>query len=379
MAGKLSDDEWQRTLAALEANSWDQSATARDLGVPRKTINNRVLTARARGLLPNDAGPTDLMNVTHTSTLYGADGDVKLTWVKEAVDREKIEQLARETISALLADIEPTAPTAQPDCSDDNLLAAYLIGDAHLGAYAWGAECNGGNFDLSIAERDIWAAVDRLVASTPDATEAIIVNVGDWFHTDTSKPFTPASGNLLDIGDSRWPKVVNVGVQLLRRICVRALEKHKVVRLRNARGNHDPHSSLILDVAMKAYFENEPRLIVEDTPRDLFYFRFGSNLIGITHGHNVKPESLPGLLAVDARREWGACEYRFIWAGHFHAKKVLDIMGTVVTIWPTLAANDKWHSDKGYRSQKEMNAVVLHKDFGKIEEHTASLKQVRAH
>jgi len=219
--------------------------------------------------------------------------------------------------------------------------------------------------------------VDRLIASTPDAEEAVIVNVGDWFHTDSSKPFTPASGNLLDTGDSRWPKVVSSGVKVQRKICERALQKHKRVRLRNAKGNHDPHSAIILDVAMQAYFESNPRLIVEDSPRDLWHFRFGSNLIGITHGHNIKPENLPGVLAVDAREEWGQCEFRYIWVGHFHRKQSLDVMGTRVIVWPTLAANDKWHSDKGYRSQKEMCALVLHKDFGVVEEHTAGLKRVR--
>jgi regulatory Fis family protein len=363
-------EELDAAVAAVE-KAGSKAGAARLLGIPRSTLRNR-LDAVDRFDIP------DGFKVKGTSTLYGPDGDEKLIWVKTSADQERQEELFRETLAALASEITPAAKIAAPDQADENLLVGYLIGDAHLGAYAWGAECSGGNFDLSIAERDIWAAVDRLVASTPDAAEAIIVNIGDWFHTDTSKPFTPASGNLLDVGDSRWPKVVNVGVQLLRRICVRALEKHKKVRLRNAKGNHDPHSAIILDVAMKAYFENEPRLIVEDSPRDLFHLRFGSNLIGITHGHNVKPENLPGLLAVDARKEWGACEFRFIWAGHFHAKRVLDIMGTVVTIWPTLAANDKWHSDKGYRSQKEMTAVVLHRDYGKIEEHTAGLKMVRA-
>lgn len=365
-----SDVEGQRRQKALDDNAGNISRAAVALGLPRQTLQS--------WLHKQEEDAPDGYRIRGTSTLYGPNGDVRLTWVKTREDAERQEQMIRETIAALASEIEPATKTATPAHIDDDLLVGYLIGDAHLGSYAWGAECSGGNFDLSIAERDIWAAVDRLVASTPDAAEALIANLGDWFHTDTSKPFTPASGNLLDIGDSRWPKVVNVGVQLLRRICVRALEKHKIVRLRNAKGNHDPHSAIILDIAMKAYFENEPRLIVEDSPRDLFFFRFGSNLVGITHGHNVKPENLPGLLAVDARKEWGACEFRFIWAGHFHAKKVLDIMGTIVTIWPTLAAPDKWHTDKGYRSAKEMTAVVLHRDFGKIEEHIAGLKQVRS-
>jgi len=366
--GALSADDLERTQAALDEHGGNVSAAAKALGIGRTTMRHRV----AR--LEEDDG----FRVVARSTLYDkTTGEEKLQWVKESLDRARTEELVRETIAALTSDIPAAPKTPAPQKSDPNLLVAYQIGDAHLGAYAWGPECSGGNFDLNIAERDLMAAVDRLIASTPDAEEAVIVNVGDWFHTDSSKPFTPASGNLLDTGDSRWPKVVSSGVKVQRKICERALQKHKRVRLRNAKGNHDPHSAIILDVAMQAYFESNPRLIVEDSPRDLWHFRFGSNLIGITHGHNIKPENLPGVLAVDAREEWGQCEFRYIWVGHFHRKQSLDVMGTRVIVWPTLAANDKWHSDKGYRSQKEMCALVLHKDFGVVEEHTAGLKRVR--
>jgi predicted phosphodiesterase len=369
--GAPTDAQWEQAFSLLQAGS-SVLAAAKQSGIPRSTLRYRLDKGKQDGDAP------DGFYVTHRSTLYDKrTGEEMLEWVKTALDRDKHAELARVAIDALLDEVVPTSKTEEPN-ADADLLVAYNIGDAHLGSYVWGPECSGGSSDLAIAERDLMTAVDRLVASTPDAEEAIVVNVGDWFHTDTSKPFTPASGNLLDTGDSRWPKVVSSGVKIQREICRRALQKHKRVRLRNAKGNHDPHSGIILDVAMKAYFENEPRLIVEDSPRDLWHFRFGSNLIGITHGHNIKPENIPGVLAVDAREEWGQCEYRFVWVGHFHAKKVLDVMGTRVTVWPTLAANDKWHSDKGYRSQKEMCAVVLHKDFGVMEEHTAGLKMIRS-
>jgi transposase-like protein len=371
----LSDEERLRTLAALEASGGNISAAARDLGLPRKTVANRVRSAQASGLI---AKRDNALVVTGRSTLRDLrTGEDMLQWERETVDRDRLTDLIHETIAALACGIEPAQKTPARKGTNSDTLVAYQVGDAHLGSYSWGPECSGGSFDINIAEQDLMTAVDRLIASTPDADEAIIVNVGDWFHTDSSKPFTPASGNLLDVGDTRWPKVVNSGVRILREICRRALLKHKRVRLRNAKGNHDPHSGIILDVAMKAYFENEPRLIVEDSPRDLWFFRFGNNLIGITHGHNVKLDNLPGLLAVDAREDWGQCEFRYIWAGHWHAKKVLDIMETRVTVWPTLAANDKWHTEKGYRSKKEMCALVLHKDFGVMEEHTAGLRLVR--
>jgi hypothetical protein len=365
--GLLSADEWAKRKSVLDEHDGNVTAAAKALGIGRGTLRTNLQTW----------GDDDGFRVVAKSTLRDESGNMKLQWVKEALDKEQAEALAREAIGALVSEI-PAAPkiTAPKKC-DPNLLVALQIGDAHLGSYSWGPECSGGSTDLAIAEADLMAAVERLIASAPDAEECLIVNVGDWFHTDTSKPFTPASGNLLDIGDTRWPKVVSSGVRIQRNVCLRALEKFKRVRLRNAKGNHDPHSAIILDVAMRAYFENNPRVIIEDSPRDMWWLRFGSNLMAVTHGHNVKLENLPGVLAVDAREEWGQCEHRHIWVGHWHAHKVLDIMETRVTVWPTLAANDKWHTEKGYRSKKEMMLVVLNKDDGVVETHVAGLKQIR--
>ncbi len=401
MGVRLSDDEWQRTRAALEAHGWNIAAAARALGEGRKTISNRLAVARKSGLLSVDhednqqrdaassipfmgivkGEPPDAYKVRGTSTLYDADGNIKCVWEKCELDNQKRDLLIKETIAAMALDIASGPKTISPTNTIADLLVAYQIGDLHLGSFAWSPECSGGNFDVSIAEADLMTAVDRMIEAAPAAKQAIVVNVGDWFHTDTSLPFTPASGNLLDVGDSRWQKVIASGVKLQRSVCKKALEKHEIVRLRNARGNHDPHSSTILDVAMQAYFEEDiaaGRLIVEASPRDMFWFEFGNNLIAITHGHNVKADRLPGLLAVDAREAWGRCRFRHIWMGHFHAKKVLDIMETRVTIWPTLAPNDKWHTDKGYRSLKEMNAVVIDKRSGVREEHVIGLDLVRA-
>jgi hypothetical protein len=363
---ELSTAEWMRRKAVLDEHDGNVARAARALGIGRSTLRGNLASRDDNG-----------GHVTQTTTLYDGAGNEKLQWVREVFDRRSVEDLVRVTIDALKSDIPEAPKVTAPTKYDPNLMVALQIGDAHLGSYSWGAECSGGSSDLEIAERDLLSAVDRLIASTPDAEECLIVNVGDWFHTDSSKPFTPLSGNLLDIGDSRWPKVVSTGVRIQRMVCERALKKFKRVRLRNAKGNHDPHSAIILDVAMRAYFENNPRLIVEDSPRDMWWLRFGSNLMAVTHGHNIKPENLPGVLAVDAREEWGQCEYRHIWVGHFHAHKVLDVMGTRVTVWPTLAANDKWHTEKGYRSLKEMMAVVLHKDDGVIETHVAGLKRIR--
>jgi len=170
---------------------------------------------------------------------------------------------------------------------------------------------------------------------------------------------------------------IRAGITTMRYVIDRALEKHNQVRVRNVAGNHDPHASVTLTEALIGYYSKEPRVTIEDSPRAFFTYRFGLNLVGITHGHTGKPERLPGILAVDAQKDWGECEFKYVWHGHIHNKKVFEDMGVIVESFRTLAAKDAWHAEMGYRPGREMQAIVLHKEFGEIERHTAGLKRVR--
>jgi hypothetical protein len=310
------------------------------------------------------------------SALVGASGHVIQQWLKTDLDRLRQEEITRETIAALVADITRADPTTPPENISDDLCVAYCIGDAHLGLYSWGEE-TGANFDLDIAKRDLMLAVDRLIAAVPPSGECLVVQLGDFYHMDDSRNVTPKSGNRLDV-DSRFAKVIRVGITLMRYTIDRALERHGKVRVRNVAGNHDPHANITLTEALKGYYLNEPRVIIEDSPRPFWVYRFGSCLVGITHGDGVKTEDMPGVLAVDAQADWGQCEFRYCWHGHIHSKKVIEKLGVIVESFRTLAGKDAWHTEQGYRPGREMQAIVLHKKFGEIERHTAGLRRIRS-
>lgn len=358
-----SADEHKRRQSALDANDGNVSRAAKQLGMSRQTLQS----------WKNDRAG---LKVKGTSTLYGTDGEPILEWVKTGVDAERQEAIMRETIAALVAEIKPVNRRDSPKVKNSDLCVAYCIGDAHIGLYSWGAE-TGSDFDLSIASKDLMAAVERLVSAAPVSNEALVVQLGDFYHMDDSTNMTPRSGNRLDV-DSRFPKVIRAGITTMRYMIDRALEKHNTVRVRNVAGNHDPHASVTLTEALIGYYSKEPRVTIEDSPRAFFTYRFGSNLVGITHGHTGKPERLPGILAVDAQKDWGECEFKYVWHGHIHTKKVFEDMGVIVESFRTLAAKDAWHAEQGYRPGREMQAIVLHKEFGEIERHTAGLKRIRS-
>jgi hypothetical protein len=369
-APKLTAVEWSRRKAALDEHGGNVTAAARALGIGRGTLRDNIEYREGDGA-------SDGFKVTHTSTLYDMEtGDAKLQWVKEALDKDQQELIAREMIAGLVEGIKPAKATPAPKKTTSDTLAAYLIGDAHIGLYAWADE-TGEDFDTVIAKRDFTGAADTLLQATPASDECIVVQLGDFFHMDSSANATPKSNNRLDV-DTRFARVVREGIKCMRYMIDGALKKHKLVRVRNVAGNHDPNSYIILVEALRGYYANEPRVIIEDSPKQFWTFRFGNCLIGMCHGHGGRPEEYAGILAVEGHEHWSSCAFRYVWHGHLHHRRMIEKLGTIVECFRTLAARDAWHAENGYLAGREMQAITLHKHFGEIGRTVASLKQIRS-
>jgi transposase-like protein len=366
----LSDEEKLRTLAALEASGGNISAAARDLGLPRKTVANRANGLKQSTRIIDDEG----FYVRERSTLRDADGNVKLEWEKTALDKEHIEELTRAMIEALVSEVPPASPQTFPLSEIEDQLSCYLLGDAHLGCYSW-LEQTGADFDTYIAKRDIANATRTLVRAAPASKHAMIVNLGDYFHADSQAGETPKSKNRLDT-DTRWAQVIQVGVKVQVMMIDEALTKHETVEYVPVPGNHDPNAAVLFAQIIAAHYRNEPRVKVDLRPKSFRSFRFGRNLIGICHGDGGKPEEYAGMLAVEAREDWGQCEFRYVWHGHFHHKRQIEKLQTIIECFRTLAARDQWHAHNGYLAGREMQQITLHREFGEIGRCVASLRRI---
>lgn len=317
-------------------------------------------------------------HVKGTSTLYGADGEIRGQWVKTARDPDdKLARLA-EAVQRLA---EPFAGASEPIAApramlDSDLLAVYPMGDPHFGMLAWAGE-TGEDFDLKVAESDLVQGADMLVSLAPPAEEALVINLGDFFHTDNTQNRTTRSGHALDV-DSRWAKILSVGIRAMRRVIDRALEKHARVRVICEIGNHDDHSAIMLALCLSNFYEREPRVVVDTSAEKYHWHRFGTVLIGVTHGDSVKPAELPAIMAYDRAKDWGETEHRFWYTGHVHHESVKEYRGVTVETFRTLAARDQWHHAAGYRAGRDLRLDVLHKRFGLINRHVVGISAIRS-
>jgi hypothetical protein len=313
-----------------------------------------------------------------TSTLYRGkdeDGEIVLQWVKES--RNNSRKAAQEFVAGMAEDLPKLEPR-QPEKVNysDDLLAIYPMGDPHFGMMSWKSE-TGADFDLKIAETNLCAAVDHLVKTAPTCKNALVISVGDFFHADNKHAHTTNSLHTLDM-DSRYGKMLTVGIKAFRQCIESALDHHEHVTVICALGNHDWHTSMFLSVTLKHVYEDEPRVTVMDSFAPRTYYRFFNNLVGVTHGDQTKADSLPLLMASERKEDWGETEHRIWITGHVHHTSVKEYPGCTVETINTLAPRDAWHAEKGYLSGRNMKVIIQHRDYGEVGRNTVSIQMLEA-
>ena len=392
-----TDAEWQAYVAYCETGSLN--AAGRQLGKDRTTIRNQVRNVQEKALR-GGAAPRgfqvsrvstqydasgdktgssvvvkaaadaedvvklpDPKKIIKTSTLYAGDGSVTQQWVLEKPEDVQREAMWRAFAEGLTADLPRATPVKPPSIVADRLLTNYLVGDHHFGQLSWAAETGGENYDIKVSEQLLVDATGYLVASAPPSEEAIFSFLGDFTHTDGYAPMTPHGGHLLD-ADVRFPKIAAGAARAMRNAIDLALGKHKRVRVIIVAGNHDPVSTVWLRIAMAAVYENEPRVVIDGSPSKFHYYEWGRVLLGWTHGDRLKIDRLPALMANDQPEAWGRTEHRFWYTGHVHHDQTKDLVGAKVESMRVLAPNDAYAAKGGYRTPRDMKAIIYHREFG---------------
>lgn len=356
------------------------------LGLSLKTIENRITRIRRAAALSGyspehdmdkEASPAHI--VKGTSTLYKTneegEKEAVLQWVKTNQKLEDQVEVIHEMVEALKEDIPRSPAVPLGNYKREEQLAVYPIGDPHIGLLCWGEE-TGEDHDLEIGVEQLCSAMQRLVHTAPPCVEALIVNLGDWYHSDLSDNKTQRSGHHLDV-DGRWAKILRYGIKAMRSCIESALDYHEKVTVINAIGNHDDHSSVYLSVCLSHLYEGNPRVTIDTKPTFTHYYRYGKNLIGVHHGHSIKAGSLPLVMAEERKLDWGHTDHRVWLTGHIHHDTKKDFTGCTVETFRTLTARDMYAASHGYMSPRDMKCIVYDPNYGEIERHTVNIAMIR--
>jgi hypothetical protein len=370
-------NEKQAEKLRLTFELGSMSAAARQLGLRSNAVYESIQVIRKeaarRGHSPDEkraglAAPG--FAVKRRSTYYDLEtGKPVKEWLITEPEKAQNWESLLQGIQDAASTIEGLqTPTKAPAHCDKDLLAIYPYGDPHIGMYAWNEDAEA-DFDLDTAVSLFTSATTDLVASAPPAEQALIAFLGDFFHSDNQSNRTARSGHQLDV-DSRWSKVLRVGVNIAVSLIHLALTKHRKVHVICEIGNHDDHSAVMLAVCLDAFFRQDKRVTIDLSPARFHYYRFGSNLIGVHHGDLVKPNALPGVMANDRAEDWGQTTKRVWYTGHIHNQTRYDLAGCEVESFRILPPRDVYAQSNGYRSGRSMDCIIRHRDRGEIARHT---------
>lgn len=347
-------------------------AAARALGVATRTLRLRLekmrLVAASTGVAPNEHLDNPLPEGQHLKGVtYWTDdeGNVVPRWIKTERDKTRVAVDAMREFVDEFQEYKPAKRKKGVKSKNKELLVAYPIGDHHWGQLSWGKEC-GEDYDLNIARDCLTNAVDYLVDSSPDADHALLVNLGDWTHTDNRSNMTPRSGHLLD-ADGRYAKIARAAAFGMAHSAERLLEKHRYVKIVNVPGNHDPDTASWISLFSEAYFRNEPRVEVEISPATYLFHQFGRNMICMTHGDKVKLQDMPQVMASIEPKMWGETSFRVAWTGHVHHSQTViskEGRGAIAESFGVLGPSDAFAASMGLHSQREMHAITFRESGG---------------
>lgn len=353
-------------IQALHDHGSERKA-AKALGVSRNAIACAFERVRKKASVRLEASVGSW--VPHGHKIKGLSTMVKTEdglpqWVKTSEDQIKRQEAQEAAYKAMAAKLPKVDPVAPPTASNADLCNLIVFSDYHLGQLAWHKE-GGADWDLRIAESLLRNSFLHMLENAPKAGQCVICLQGDFLHTDGFLPLTPAHKHVLD-ADSRFPKIVDAGIRVIRYLIAKALETHDSVRLIVAEGNHDETSSMWFRKMFAAMYENEPRLSVDCSEIPYYVHQFGSVMLAFHHGHKVNNEQLPLLFASQYPKLWGDTLKRYCHTGHRHHVDEKEYSGMIVTQHATLAARDAHSARGGWISERAAQCITYHAKFGQV-------------
>lgn len=346
--------ERQAEAQQLRSAGLSQQKIADEMGISRRTV---------RGLLESrDPTVQDVMDE------FGSDIPPELFWAKskkfsglfkpkKISDEGLIEKLQRA-----FQDI-PAAPVIPaPTHVDTDFMVVYPLFDVHLELLA-AANISGEDINLEIACERLKKNMAMVMARTKPAVKGVIVNGGDFNHTDDDLNVTPKHKHPLD-SSARNYTTVDASIELLSALIEMALAKHETVEYYSVPGNHDPKNWLTVMMGLYNRYRDNPRVMIEKSPLEFSVITFGNTLIIIHHGDKRAIKDLILWFNAEYPEVFAKAKYRFLWTGHLHHLKAEDFPGVTWEQFRPITARDHHAFSNFYSSMSELKSILFHVSKG---------------
>lgn len=299
-------------------------------------------------------------------------------------EKQSITDMVRDAISEIHVS-KPLKLQKRPAMSGENLLVIDLA-DVHFLKLAVKTE-TGYEYNRDIARHRVVEGTKALLRkAAPMGIGRILFVMGnDILHVDNPRA-TTTSGTYQDTEGTVFQGYKDAAVALTEAIA--ACAEVAQVDLIHCMSNHDWLIGWALTQTVAAAFRdtavNVTDYNISENHRK--YYRFGNNLLGLTHGDGAKEEKLYSLMVDEARQHIGECKNLYWYLHHVHHKdrkmrgqfpylKEKDHIGMTaiysghtrvegthlnIEYVRSPSAPDGWHDRNGYVNRQAVEAFVHH-------------------
>lgn len=355
--------------AVIECGS--NNKASKKLGTSRRNVDIMLkrLEARAatQAVAPHRSVDRETMQgfeAKRVSTAYNSEGEIALQWVIQEPEKRNM----REKLDAVMEGIKDDLtgfkkPSKSPKNTNSDYLAMYMVGDHHFGMLADSeVKVDDDDWDVKIATQVLLDATAKLSNRVGNAEVGVLLNVGDFFHADSSAN-TTTKGTPVDV-DTRIGKTFKLAGRLFQILIDKMLETHKEVVVINVRGNHDSDMACHLSSCLELLYSKDKRVNVLQNYSKFIHYQWHNNLFVFHHGDRMKHEQILQTVIRNLDDEWSQSKNRYCHLGHIHHHVSREVGSMHFEHWGSLTATDSWHSDSGYGAERSMTAVVYHKQNG---------------
>lgn len=237
--------------------------------------------------------------------------------------------------------------------------------DIHVGKLASSFE-TGEDYNSEIAVQRAMEGVAGIIQKSAGFNiDRIVLVIGnDILHIDTPKR-TTTSGTPQDT-DGMWYDNFLKAKKLYVDI-IEILMQIADVHIMYNPSNHDYAHGFFLADVIKTWFKDSKNITFDTSIAHRKYVKYGTNLIGTSHGDGAKQDALPLLMANEASEYWAKTKYRYMYTHHVHHKSSKEYPGVTVETLRSPSATDSWHHRNGYQhASKAVEAYLHHPEHGQI-------------
>lgn len=372
------------------------SGVAKHLGIDYRTVKRHVEKYHAENsFVESEATRTGIPfdRIRHywlkTKNELGDDVSIFVKNSSEVMEYDEIRD-------ALIKDLESFAPRVKLyerpllPVEQQHLLVIDPA-DVHIGKLALEDE-TGENYNIQVALDRVYAGVsDILQKSIPFGIHQIVLVVGnDILHVDNTKRAT-TSGTPQDT-DSQWWKMFEVARDMYVNI-IEECKQYAPVTIMYCPSNHDKVLGFSLTDSLFSWYRNDENVDVSTygkSMRHRKYLKYGSNLLGFTHGDGAKHKDLISLMQHEVREAWAGTNYAYWYTHHFHHKtriineqlvekdyqgvtivengrrEYTNVVNTQIECVRSPSSPDSWHSQYGYVNTTAIEAFIHHPQNGQV-------------